>query len=93
MSDALDVLTEDKAAQPDPVAHRHHPMTFGVLVGGLPLHVVEHAAQIRQFSAQPAPVYARCPAIGATCPGPERSASLGPQVNAARPTPCIDLED
>jgi hypothetical protein len=24
-------------------------MSSGVLVGGLPLHVVEHAAQIRQF--------------------------------------------
>lgn len=43
VSDALDVLTEDKAALTLPVAHR------GELVGGLPLHVVEHAAQIRQF--------------------------------------------
>jgi len=47
--DALDELTEDKAALPVPVAHRHHPMTYSVLVCGLPLHLVEHAAQIRQF--------------------------------------------
>src|SRR4051794_21952744 len=45
--DALDVLTQGKAGLPIPVAHRHHPI--GVLIGGLPLHVVEHAAQIRQF--------------------------------------------
>jgi len=24
-------------------------MLFGVIVGGMPLHVVEHGAQIRQF--------------------------------------------
>jgi hypothetical protein len=24
-------------------------MLFGVLVGGIPLHVAEHASQIRQF--------------------------------------------
>ena len=45
----LDALTEDKAALPVPVAHRHHSMPYGVLVGSMPLHVVEHAAQIRQF--------------------------------------------
>jgi len=47
--ETLAVLTDDKAAVCLPVAHRHHPMTYGVLVGSLPLHVVEHAAQIRQF--------------------------------------------
>jgi len=45
----LDGLTEQTAARPVPSSHRHHGTLFGVLVGGLPLHVVEHAAQIRQF--------------------------------------------
>ncbi len=46
---ALDALTEEAAARPLPGAHRHHGLVYGVLVGGLPLHVVEHAAQVRQF--------------------------------------------
>jgi hypothetical protein len=37
------------AARPLPSAHRYHGMLFGVLVGSMPLHVVEHASQIRQF--------------------------------------------
>ena len=45
----LDALTEEMAAQPLPSAHRYHGMLFGVIVGSMPLHVVEHAAQIRQF--------------------------------------------
>jgi hypothetical protein len=45
----LDGLTEDLAARPLPEAHRYHGVLFGVLVGSLPLHVVEHASQIRQF--------------------------------------------
>lgn len=45
----LDALTEEMAARPLPSAHRKHGMVFGVLVGSLPLHVVEHASQIRQF--------------------------------------------
>jgi hypothetical protein len=45
----LDGLTEEMAARPLPAAHRYHGTLFGVVVGGLPLHVVEHAAQIRQF--------------------------------------------
>ncbi len=45
----LDALTDEKAAQPLPSAHRYHGMQFGVIVGGMPLHVVEHASQIRQF--------------------------------------------
>jgi hypothetical protein len=45
----LDALTEEAAARPLPGAHRHHGLVYGVLVGGLPLHVVEHAAQVRQF--------------------------------------------
>lgn len=47
----LDALTEDVAARPLPGSHRYHDTPFGVLVGSLPLHVVEHAAQIRQFLA------------------------------------------
>ncbi len=45
----LDALTEEMAAQPLPSAHRDHGMLFGVIVGSIPLHVVEHASQIRQF--------------------------------------------
>jgi len=45
----LDSLTEDGAARPLPRAHRYHGTLFGVIVGGIPLHVVEHASQIRQF--------------------------------------------
>jgi len=45
----LDGLTEEMAARPLPSAHRYHGTLFGVIVGGIPLHVVEHASQIRQF--------------------------------------------
>jgi hypothetical protein len=45
----LDALTEDAEARPLPSTHRYHGMLFGVLVGSIPLHVVEHASQIRQF--------------------------------------------
>jgi hypothetical protein len=45
----LDALTEDAAARPLPGAHRYHGMLYGVIVGSVPLHVLEHAAQIRQF--------------------------------------------
>jgi hypothetical protein len=37
------------AARPLPSAHRYHGTLYGVIVGSLPLHVVEHASQIRQF--------------------------------------------
>ena len=46
---ALDTLTEDDALRPVPRAHRYHGTLYGVLVGSLPSHLVEHAAQIRQF--------------------------------------------
>ena len=49
VSRTLDALTEDAAARPVPDAHRYHGMLYGVLVGSIPLHVVEHASQIRQF--------------------------------------------
>ena len=45
----LDDLFEEKAARPLPDAHRYHGMLYGVLVGSIPLHVIEHASQIRQF--------------------------------------------
>jgi hypothetical protein len=45
----LDALTEDAAARPLPGGHRYHGMLYGVNVGSVPLHVLEHAAQIRQF--------------------------------------------
>jgi hypothetical protein len=45
----FDALIEGVAARPLPKAHRYHGMLFGVIVGGIPLHVVEHASQIRQF--------------------------------------------
>ncbi len=45
----LDALTEDDAVRPVPSAHRYRGMLYGVLVGSLPVHVVEHASQIRQF--------------------------------------------
>jgi hypothetical protein len=40
---------EDDPARPVPRTHRHHGTPYGVLVGSLPSHLVEHAAQIRQF--------------------------------------------
>jgi hypothetical protein len=42
-------LTDDAAAQPVPRAHRYGGMTYGVLIASLPLHTIEHAAQVRQF--------------------------------------------
>ena len=45
----LDTLTEDAAARLLPGTHRYHGMLYGVIVGSIPLHVLEHASQIRQF--------------------------------------------
>ena len=42
-------LTEEAGARPLPKAHRYGGMLYAVLVGSMPLHVVEHAAQVRQF--------------------------------------------
>lgn len=44
----LDELTEEAAARSVPDAHRDRGVPYGVIVGGMPLHVVEHASQIRQ---------------------------------------------
>ena len=45
----LDDPFEEKASRPLPDAHRYRGVPFGVMVGSIPLHVIEHAAQIRQF--------------------------------------------
>jgi hypothetical protein len=45
----LDDGFEERATRHLPDSHRYHPMLYGVLVGGIPLHVIEHASQIRQF--------------------------------------------
>jgi hypothetical protein len=45
----LDDHFAEKAALPLPDAHRNHGTLYGVMVGGIPLHVIEHASQIRQF--------------------------------------------
>lgn len=47
--ETLDALTEEGAARPLPSTHRYQGTLYGVIVGGIPLHVVEHATQIRQF--------------------------------------------
>jgi hypothetical protein len=45
----LGELFEEGAARPLPDSHRYHGVPYGVLVGSIPLHVIEHASQIRQF--------------------------------------------
>ena len=45
----VDALTEESAARLLPGTHRYAGMAFGVVVGTSPGHVIEHAAQIRQF--------------------------------------------
>jgi hypothetical protein len=45
----LDDRFEQKADWPLPDTHRDHGSLFGVIVGGIPLHIMEHASQIRQF--------------------------------------------
>ena len=45
----LDDHFEERAAWPVPEAHRYHGGLYGVMVGGIPLHVISHATQIRQF--------------------------------------------
>jgi len=47
--ETLDALTGDIAARPLPSAHRYGGTLFGVIVASTPLHIVEHASQIRQF--------------------------------------------
>lgn len=45
----LDALDEEPASRPLPKAHRYQGTAFGVLIGTLPMHVTEHASQIRQW--------------------------------------------
>jgi len=45
----LETISEDEEARPLPDAHRYRGTSYGVLVGSMPLHLVEHASQIRQF--------------------------------------------
>jgi hypothetical protein len=45
----LDDQFEEMAAQSLPETHRGHGELYGVVVGGIPLHVIAHASQIRQF--------------------------------------------
>lgn len=45
----ISTMTVGSAARPVPSTHRYHGTAFGVVVGNIPCHVVEHAAQIRQF--------------------------------------------
>jgi hypothetical protein len=47
--DTLSDMTDEKAATPLPAAHRDHGRPFAWELAGLPLHIVEHASQIRQF--------------------------------------------
>lgn len=46
---SLDALTEEAAMRPVPAAHRYGGTLYGVMIGGIPLHVVEHATQVREF--------------------------------------------
>ncbi|HWC33661.1 MAG TPA: hypothetical protein VG650_02425 [Mycobacteriales bacterium] len=46
---SCEALTEDVALRPLPDRHRYAGTPYGQIIGGIPLHVVEHAAQIRQF--------------------------------------------
>jgi hypothetical protein len=47
--ETLDSLTNEMALRPLPNTHRYAGTPFGVIVGSLPLHTLEHATQIRQF--------------------------------------------
>jgi len=47
--DTLGESFEEKATWLLPDSHRDHGEFYGVIVGGIPLHVIEHASQIRQF--------------------------------------------
>ena len=46
---ALDALTEEAAARPLPRSHRYQGTPYGEMVVGILRHVVEHAAQLRQY--------------------------------------------
>lgn len=42
-------LDDESAARPLPQSHRYAGTLYGVILGSLPVHTVEHASQIRQF--------------------------------------------
>lgn len=46
---SCEALTDDVALRPLPRTHRYAGTAYGQIVTGIPLHVVEHASQIRQF--------------------------------------------
>ncbi len=58
---SCETLTEELALRPLPSTHRYAGTPYGDIVTAIPLHVVEHASQIRQFlsssgvSVQPMP--------------------------------------
>ena len=47
--ETIAALTDEMALRPLPDRHRYAGKLFGVIVGSLPLHTIEHATQIRQF--------------------------------------------
>jgi hypothetical protein len=46
---SCEALTDDLALRPLPGTHRYAGTPYGQVMAGIPLHVVEHASQIRQF--------------------------------------------
>jgi hypothetical protein len=46
---SCELLTDELALRPVPSTHRYAGTPYGEIVAGIPLHVVEHASQIRQF--------------------------------------------
>ena len=49
VNDVLSVMTDEKASTPLPATHRQKGRPYAWLLTSIPLHTVEHAAQIRQF--------------------------------------------
>lgn len=49
VQEVIGALTEETAARPLPSTHRYAGQPYGVIIGSLPQHTVEHASQIRQF--------------------------------------------
>lgn len=49
VGEALEGMTEERAAAPLPQSHRYRGQPHASIVTGLLLHTTEHAAQIRQF--------------------------------------------
>jgi hypothetical protein len=48
--DTLSDMTDERAATPLPRPHRYHGRPFAWELTALPLHTVEHASQIQQFT-------------------------------------------